>query len=401
METFHEQLDQIRILHDQGLSFRMIGESFDPPRTISSVNNLYRRYILPFSDGFNLIIKELKWYHLATYKEDCRDLLYLLHSHVNKQTKFRNVKLLTPMVIYLFFRLKGEEIDTEQFCQVSGISFSEFKRGLRVAYQLYLEHHVPSQDQFLLVQIKELNAELSLYPIREFYIKSLKLFNISTMDTSFDEFISFYDSIRKKISKHSKYRAFEITGSIILYMFLKTKGILVSLPKYLEMSQMGYYEFTTKLNMIIKRYYPEYIQRDKIAIVKKYIVSIFNNVYNSPGEILLSNAFLLLEFFYRNLQQSKEEVAAAVICVLTMISCDLPGITMHNICKEAGIRDSTLHRQFMEKIFPYLKIPDTLMLKKAFSHIKCKVQEKVSLANMGVIQVEENLINAYISEETN
>ena len=62
METFQEQLDQIRILKDQGLSFRMIGESFDPTNTVSYVNRLYRAYIRPFSDGFNFIIRKLRWY---------------------------------------------------------------------------------------------------------------------------------------------------------------------------------------------------------------------------------------------------------------------------------------------------------------------------------------------------
>jgi len=378
MLTFQEKLVRIETLKDQGIIYSEIGKSLEPSLTSGNVWQMYRRYIQPFSESFHFIVKGLKQEHMAKYEEECRSLLYFFLSHIKERTKIRNVNLLTPLVSYLVFRLRGEIITTTDFCQIFNIPSSDFKKGVLMVIELYLEHHPSSQDEFMLGLIDRMKTELSRDPIHEFYVKSLKTFNVSSMDDLLDEFIAFYHSIREKIADKSKYKFLEVSGPIILYMFLKTKGILIPLPKFLGAYQLNYHKFTTDLKMMITRYYPKYLQRDKTSIVKKYIMSIFKN-FNHTNEDLFIRARTLYEFFHPILHNAKEEVIAAVICVLTIISCDLPDIAMYHVCNEAGIKQSSLSMQFIGKIYPYLGIPDGMMLKKAFPLIKHEIFQKLLL----------------------
>jgi len=388
MLTFQEELVQIETARDQGITFGKIGKSFDPPITYSRASRLYYMYISLFSESFQFIVKELKWQHLAKHEEECRTLLYLFLSHIKKGTKFRNVKLLTPIVAYLVFRLKGEIIETSEFCQVSNIAFRDFKEGLLIVNQIYLEYN-NNHVSDLIERIRiEFSKKERLDPISELYFESLKTLNISSMDDLLDEFTSFYQSIRDKIKKYSHYKALEVSGPIVLYTFLKSRGVLIPLPRFLETFELGYYEFTKRLKILMS-YYPEFQLRDKKYITKRYIATILDSLHQPLDDDLKNIAFMLFEEFYPLIHHAKEEITAAVICVLTMISCDLLDITMYDICNEAGIRQSSLRKCFLEKIFPYLEIPDTFTLKPAFSFIKHKLQERISLKK---VPVEESVL---------
>ena len=109
----HEMLGQIEILREQGVIDKKISESFDI--SASEANYNYNFYILPFSETFDSIVKELKLYELVFYKNDCRELFYRVLSRVKKCTKFRNVQLLIPSVVYTVFRAKGVTIKSLDF----------------------------------------------------------------------------------------------------------------------------------------------------------------------------------------------------------------------------------------------------------------------------------------------
>ncbi len=408
MLTFQEQVLQIGMLREHGLTFDTICRSLHPAITPQKAFQLYWRYFQPFSDEFQSIIKELQRPHLAKYKEECRTLLYLSFSRIKEGTKFRNVKLLTPIVSYVVFRLKGEIIKVREFLHVSNISFSDFKEGLLVINPFYREYSKREQDL-----IERIRVEFTVDPIHEVYVKSLKALSMPVMaitssrDDMIDEFTSFYLSIQEKISIHSKYKKVEVSGPIVLYMFLKTKGTLIVLPEFLDAFQLSYNVFTTDLKIMITRYYPEYTKRDKTSIMKGYVISILNSFYLSNEE-LYSNAFILQDHFHLFLHHAKEEVIAAVVCVLAMISCELPGISMSDICGKVGITQSSLNRFFLERIFPYMGIPDTITLKHAFPFIKREIQEKIPLRKALVEKINsipptihEKIILDYLGELLN
>jgi len=155
-----EMLDQIEILREQGVMFKKISESFDI--TPSEANYNYNFYILPFSETFDSIVKELKLYELVFYKNDCRELFYRVLSRVKKCTKFRNVQLLIPSVVYTVFRAKGVTIKSLDFCRASNVSLADFKEGLFIVSPVYLDYVKRDREKFVYQLIAKMIAQFSL-----------------------------------------------------------------------------------------------------------------------------------------------------------------------------------------------------------------------------------------------
>ena len=221
--------------------------------------------------------------------------------------------------------------------------------------------------------------------ISKFYLESLESLKIRSMDDKCDEFIRFYCDIREKIEKNTKYKALKKLGPILIYLFLKTRGILLVLPDFLDLYQMKYGEFTTDLKIMLK-YYPEFKARDKKSIIKEYIATILKSFH--LDEKLNSKALTRFDHFYPLIQYTKEEVIAALICVLTMISFDLYEVNMKRICDKAGIRQSSLKKYFLEIIFPYLGISSDNTPKTSFELIRDKIRKKIPLSEIKRIKVE-------------
>ena len=196
------------------------------------------------------------------------------------------------------------------------------------------------------------------------------------MGDKFDEFTQFFRDIRDKTENYAQYRAINKLGPILFFIFLKTRGILLVLPEFLDSFQLKYAEFTKDLKKVL-RFYPEFKSRDKRFIIKEYIANILKSV--GLDEDITSNALTLFEHFYPLIQYTKEEVITAVICVLTTISFELYEITMNLICEKAGIRQSSLKKYFKKKIFPYLGIPDNIALRYSFDVIKDEIRKKFLL----------------------
>jgi len=140
-----EILFQIEILRQQEVTYKEIGRLLDT--SAPYVFAYYKLYILPFFKVFSSIVKELKLYEMAIYRKDCQDLLYRVHSCLKKYTKFRNVELLAPVVVFAVFRSKGAIIKASDFCRVSHISLSDFKQGLFIVNPVCLEYIRRNHEQ--------------------------------------------------------------------------------------------------------------------------------------------------------------------------------------------------------------------------------------------------------------
>lgn len=230
---------------------------------------------------------------------------------------------------------------------------------------------------------KRLDAE-----IREFYLKSLKSLQVRGMDDKSDEFAQFYWVIKNKIQKDTKYRSLRKLGPILLYFFLKTRGILLVLPDFLRLYQTNYSEFITDINSVAK-FYPEFHERDKRFIIKAYIASILKSL--NRDERIISQAFIFFDHFYPIIQHTKEELIAAVTCVLVKIWFDFPDIYVRAISLKGGVRQSSLIRVFRVKIFPYLGIPKNASLKYSFDAIKKETGRKFS--SLGIVIKEPRFPN--------
>jgi len=156
----HEMLGQIEILREQGVIYKKISKSFNITPSEALYN--YKFYILPFSEIFDSIVKELKLYELAFYKNDCRELFYRVLSRVKKYTKFRNVQLLMPSIVYTVFRSKGVTIKARDFCRVSNISLADFKEGLLIVSPVYFDYVKRDHEKFVYQLIAKMIAKFSL-----------------------------------------------------------------------------------------------------------------------------------------------------------------------------------------------------------------------------------------------
>lgn len=230
--------------------------------------------------------------------------------------------------------------------------------------------------------------------ISKFFLDTLGWLLIEGMDDKCEEFVRFYYGVRDLINPNTHFTSLDRLGPSFLYIFLKTRGILLNLPDLLRLYNVKYYDFTTDLKKVIK-IYPEFNARDKPSIVKKYIRTILKSF--SVEERTVSHALTLFDHFYPVVQYTKEELVAAVICSLTAISFDLHDVRMRFICNRAGIRQSSLHKSITTKIFPYLGIPSTFKLKSSFELIKGKIRKKTSLAEINIRTVEEEVVDLWCS----
>ncbi len=211
--------------------------------------------------------------------------------------------------------------------------------------------------------------------VSKFYLGALEFLQVKKLNGDCDDFVHFYYQVRDIVNPHTQFTALDKLGPIVFYIFLKTRGILIVLPNFLDYFNLKYKGFTTNLKKVLK-FYPDYTIRDKKTITKKYIATILRSFKAKP--LTIANALALFTLFYPLIQHKKEEIVAAVICALTSISLGLQGVTIKLISERAGICQSTIYTSVSNKIFPYLNIPNTLGLKPSFELMKRKINEKAS-----------------------
>lgn len=224
--------------------------------------------------------------------------------------------------------------------------------------------------------------------VSKFYLVSLEWLQLKELDEGCEDFTRFYYNVRDLINPNTHFTTLDKLGPGLLYIFLKTRGVLLVLPAFLDLWNVEYYKFTTDLKKILKLY-PEFSTRDKKTIIKKYIATILKSF--KVEERIHSHALTLFDHFYPLVQYTKEEIVAAVICVLTAISFDLTEVSMRFICNRAGIRQSSLHKSIIRKIYPYLGIPSNCKLRTSFELIKGKIRKKTSLGDIKIRTVEEEV----------
>ena len=212
--------------------------------------------------------------------------------------------------------------------------------------------------------------------VSKFYLDTLRWLQVDErMDNKCEDFNRFYCGVRDLVNPNTHFNTLDKLGPSLLYVFLKTRGILIVLPDFLGLYQLKYHKFTTNLNKVLKLC-PDFNKRDKKSISKKFMETILKSF--SVNQSIVAQAGILFEYFYPLIQYTKEEIVAAAVCALTTISFDLREMSMRLICDRAGIRQSALNVTITNKIFPYLGIPENFRLKASFELIKGKIRKKSS-----------------------
>jgi len=141
---------------------------------------------------------------------------------------------------------------------------------------------------------------------------------VNELDGECDDYIYFYYHIRDLVNPHTHYTALDKLGPIVLFVFLKTRGILLILPSFLDFFHLKYNEFTTNLKKVLN-IYPDYNIRDKKFIIKKYIVTILKS-FNARQRII-AQALHLFNHFYPFIQHKKEIVISHTMGSTTYATC--------------------------------------------------------------------------------
>ncbi len=188
-------------------------------------------------------------------------------------------------------------------------------------------------------------------------ISKLKLFMVELDLSDFQElwsgFHSFYQKVLNNIQKGTQYRNPIKLTPIALYLFMKTNGFDIASKDYYEAAGLSREQFRKGL-MCVRNYCPEYINRDKRGIVLRKIINVrthfsFNSQFTEISECLLEKLWVFIK-------DTKEEIIAGVICILTMIKLPVHNVKYDIICKKLGVKFGTITNQVKYNLCKSFKI---------------------------------------------
>ncbi|MCK4281930.1 MAG: hypothetical protein KAX10_07435, partial [Candidatus Lokiarchaeota archaeon] len=126
-----------------------------------------------------------------------------------------------------------------------------------------------------------------------------------------------------------------------------------------------------KFTEILKQaviFYPTYFKRDRKTVIIKKI--------NETREIFgfdrdFTNKYQeIFKKFWPIIKNTKDDVIAGVIFILTMIALGINSIPFVHVCNKIGIKMSTVNYQVKNKIFKSLHLPGFISLRKSSNVIK-------------------------------
>lgn len=181
------------------------------------------------------------------------------------------------------------------------------------------------------------------------------------------ECFSEYNKIYRRLKKGTKCRASHKLAPVVVFLFLKTNNFNISLTEYLKKMSYEPKEFKSVLKQVVS-HYPSYLKRDRKGIIVKKLVLI-KKYYSFPPRFI-ERSERILNAFWSQISNTKEDVIVGVACILTIIQMGIKGISFSQICKKVGIELSTVHYQVKHNIFERMRVPNFTSLKKSSSEIK-------------------------------
>ncbi len=181
-------------------------------------------------------------------------------------------------------------------------------------------------------------------------------------------------NIWRQIKKGTKYRTPEKLGPVVIYMFLKLKkrGFNQSLSNFLKINDLNRKEFLDSIKHAVACY-PSYYKRDRrenIYIIIKEVKEFFKFDSN-----YIKNSQDILKKIWPFIKNTKEEVIAGVVCILTMMIMDIDDLPYVKVCRKIGIEMSSVQYQVKNKIFRTLHIPGFISLKRSCNIIKKVIED--------------------------
>ena len=161
------------------------------------------------------------------------------------------------------------------------------------------------------------------------------------------EAYTLFQEVRNKIKKGRSYRNESRLSPIVIYLFLKITNIDFHLNDLLNAVGLTLADFKKGLNAVLP-YCLEYKKRNRKTITHKKIVRI-NDIFNlSPQFLYVSD--ILLERLWPLICNTREEIIAGVISILTIIKLSIQSVNYIDLCSELGIGMSSVFYNVKNKI---------------------------------------------------
>jgi hypothetical protein len=206
------------------------------------------------------------------------------------------------------------------------------------------------------------------------------------------EFEQLIESVIGRFAERTKFANFPKLAPIMLYLFLKQKGIFVNLRQYRSLLDLSYSKFVADVKRVIQGY-KEYHQRDKTRIIQEFIRFILFKLTQEPVHHFI--ALSIYNYVRPFLQFTKEETVCGVVCVLT--SLVLPELNSSHIVIShmVGVSAGAAYNTIKSKILPHLDLPPIKGLSKSAAPVREALIRKIIPGSWYPEIFRENLLSYY------
>ena len=128
----YELYKEIKTLKAEGKNYLAICNIMRIPYT-----KLYRILALKFFQIYDTTLPLLKLEMYLSLKEKCYETFQQVRFSLNYGSKYRNIEFLSYLVIYLYLRAEGANIELTEYLLVSSIDPDKFKYGLKHILKKY------------------------------------------------------------------------------------------------------------------------------------------------------------------------------------------------------------------------------------------------------------------------
>ena len=238
------------------------------------------------------------------------------------------------------------------------------------------------------VQLEKLNRLQSIRDNKKSILEHAKIeitriFNALEIPNSLHDIIfQSFKKLRDKIPERTKYRSVEKLVPITIYHVFRHKNLQINEEKLLEVSKISKKDFN-KFKLMIQDFLPklgEYKRRDYIQGKIMEITQTFD-----LGMPFYYHSKMIMDKLWEIIKDTKDTVIAGLVSSITILCSTDRSITVNHLCKEIGIRMSTIQSQVERKIFKTFKISGFTSLVKSSNLLKDV------LAQRGILEVSEGL----------
>ncbi len=166
-----------------------------------------------------------------------------------------------------------------------------------------------------------------------------------------EEIFNLYHKLWDRVGIHYK-KAIRLLP-VVIYIVFKIKGLPIHSKEIISSSNLTQKQFRNCLQEVVK-HCPEYVARDRKEIVYKKLFSVKDHFQFDSKFVQVSD--FLLKKFWSKINNTKDNILAGVISVLTMVRLGIKSVCYYEITNYLNIGHSTVYYQVRNKILKPLGI---------------------------------------------